>query len=67
MFFETFMISFNLGTPSVTFFAETPAKWKVFKVIWVAGSPRPYAAMLPIISPGLTMLLSNFDLISPRI
>jgi len=31
--FETFIISFILGTPKVTFFAETPAKWNVFNVI----------------------------------
>jgi len=41
MFFETLIISLSLGTPSVTFLAETPAKWNVFKVIWVAGSPSP--------------------------
>ena len=32
-FFEMLMISFNLGTPSVTFLEDTPAKWKVFSVI----------------------------------
>jgi hypothetical protein len=39
----------------------------VFRVIYVAGSPIPYAAILPTISPGFTRLNSNFDLISPRI
>ena len=33
MFLETFMISFSLGTPNVTFLDETPAKWKVLSVI----------------------------------
>ena len=46
------MISFNQGTPKVTFFAEIPAEWKVFKVIWVAGSPIDYAAIEPTLSPG---------------
>jgi hypothetical protein len=39
MFLETLIISFNLGTPRVTFFEDTPAKWKVLRVIYVAGSP----------------------------
>jgi hypothetical protein len=33
------MISLIRGTPRVTFIAATPAKWKVFNVIWVPGSP----------------------------
>jgi len=61
------MISFNLGTPRVTFFADTPAKWKVLRVIYVAGSPIACAPMLPTISPGWIKLYSNLDLISPRI
>ena len=48
------IISFNLGTPKVTFFDDTPAKWKVFSVICVAGSPSDWAAKAPTISPGLT-------------
>ena len=32
---ETFIISFRRGTPRVTFFADTPAKWNVFSVIWL--------------------------------
>jgi len=40
MFLFTLIISLNLGTPRVTFLAEIPAKWKVFRVICVAGSPR---------------------------
>jgi hypothetical protein len=38
-FLDMLMISFRRGTPKVTFFDDTPAKWKVFSVIWVAGSP----------------------------
>jgi hypothetical protein len=37
--FAALMISFIRGTPSVTFIEATPAKWNVFKVIWVPGSP----------------------------
>jgi hypothetical protein len=37
--FAALMISFIRGTPSVTFMEATPAKWKVFRVIWVPGSP----------------------------
>jgi hypothetical protein len=37
--FAALMISFIRGTPSVTFMEATPAKWNVFKVIWVPGSP----------------------------
>lgn len=62
---ETLIISLNLGTPNVTFLAEIPAKWNVFNVIYVAGSPRLCAATLPTISPGLTLDESNRDLISP--
>jgi hypothetical protein len=32
---EALMISFNRGTPSVTFIEATPAKWNVFKVIFI--------------------------------
>jgi len=37
--FAALMISFIRGTPSVTFMEATPAKWNVFKVICVPGSP----------------------------
>jgi len=37
--FAAFMISFIRGTPRVTFIEATPAKWKVFSVICVPGSP----------------------------
>ena len=39
IFAVALIISLIRGTPSVTFIDATPAKWKVFKVIWVAGSP----------------------------
>lgn len=52
-FFEMLMISFRRGTPRVTFFDDTPAKWNVFSVIWVAGSPSDCAANAPTISPAL--------------
>jgi hypothetical protein len=35
-FLEMLMISFNRGTPKVTFFEETPAKWKVLRVIYAS-------------------------------
>ena len=35
MTLEALMISFSLGTPSVTFILATPAKWNVLSVIWV--------------------------------
>lgn len=66
MLLATFITSFNLGTPKVTFFEETPAKWKVLSVIYVAGSPRLCAAIDPTISPGWTRADSNLDLISPN-
>mmetsp|Transcript_35160 Transcript_35160/g.76854 ORF Transcript_35160/g.76854 Transcript_35160/m.76854 type:complete len:204 (+) Transcript_35160:1351-1962(+) len=59
------MISFKRGTPSVTFFADTPAKWKVFSVICVAGSPIDCAATVPIISPGFTCDCWKRSSISP--
>ena len=49
---ETLMISVRRGTPSVTFFAETPAKWNVLSVICVVGSPIDCAATVPTTSPG---------------
>ena len=59
------MISLSLGTPRVTFLLETPAKWKVFNVIYVAGSPKLWAAIEPTTSPGWTKAASKRDLISP--
>ena len=52
IFFDTLMISVRRGTPRVTFFAETPAKWNVFRVICVVGSPMLWAATVPTASPG---------------
>ena len=59
------MISFNRGTPNVTFLDDTPAKWKVFRVIWVAGSPIDCAAKAPTISPGVACACMNLLSISP--
>mmetsp|Transcript_3419 Transcript_3419/g.10009 ORF Transcript_3419/g.10009 Transcript_3419/m.10009 type:complete len:241 (+) Transcript_3419:2056-2778(+) len=64
-FLATLMSSLRRGTPSVTFFAPTPAKWKVFSVICVAGSPTLWAARTPIVSPGNTQDLLKRCLISP--
>ncbi len=66
MFLATLIISFILGTPRVTFFEETPAKWKVFRVICVAGSPILCAAIDPTTSPASAKLAENLDLISPK-
>lgn len=52
MFSAALKISFILGTPKVTFIEATPAKWKVFRVIWVLGSPKDYAVIAPTASPG---------------
>jgi hypothetical protein len=48
------MISFILGTPSVTFIDPTPAWWKDFSVIYVAGSLKLVAPTAPTASPGST-------------
>mmetsp|Transcript_68255 Transcript_68255/g.156707 ORF Transcript_68255/g.156707 Transcript_68255/m.156707 type:complete len:267 (+) Transcript_68255:1186-1986(+) len=53
-FFAAPMSSLIRGTPRVMFILETPAKWKVFRVIWVAGSAILWAAMAPTDSPGST-------------
>ena len=37
-----------------------PAKWKVFRVIWVEGSPMDCAASTPTGSPGSTMERMDF-------
>jgi hypothetical protein len=60
-FLEMLMISLRRGTPSVTFLEDTPAKWKVFSVIWVAGSPRLWAASAPTISPGAHCAWPNLE------
>lgn len=38
MALEALMISLMRGTPRVMFMEATPAKWKVFRVIWVPGT-----------------------------
>lgn len=45
-------ISLILGTPRVMFMVATPAKWKVFRVICVAGSPTLCAPNAPTAVPG---------------
>lgn len=52
--------SFSLGTPSVTFAPPWPAKWKVFNVICVEGSPKDCAAIAPTASPGSTKHLKYY-------
>ena len=59
MFSAALNISLILGTPSVTFMLATPAKWKVFKVIWVQGSPRDWAVIAPTPSPGYIYVLQS--------
>ena len=66
MFLATLIISVSRGTPSVTFLALTPAKWKVLRVIYVVGSPKLCAATVPTISPGLARALVNLEEISPN-
>nr|GMD65678.1 hypothetical protein Iba_chr12cCG7690 [Ipomoea batatas] len=39
IFLAAFMISLMRGTPTRILMLATPAKWKVFNVIWVPGSP----------------------------
>jgi hypothetical protein len=51
MFLAALMISLIRGTPSVTFIEATPAKWKVFRVIWVPGSPIDCAPTAPTVEP----------------
>ena len=36
------------GIPSVTFISPLPAKWKVFRVICVEGSPMDYSGPHPV-------------------
>ena len=55
MFLLALMISLILGTPSVTFIDATPAKWNVFSVIWVPGSPMDWAPNAPTVDPGSTI------------
>lgn len=52
IFLAALIISLIRGTPSVTFIDATPAKWKVFKVICVPGSPMDCAPTAPTVEPG---------------
>lgn len=49
---EALIISLILGTPKVMFIEATPAKWKVFSVICVPGSPMLWAHRAPTAEPG---------------
>mmetsp|Transcript_27715 Transcript_27715/g.66797 ORF Transcript_27715/g.66797 Transcript_27715/m.66797 type:complete len:232 (+) Transcript_27715:1455-2150(+) len=53
------MISRSRGIPRVTF-APAPAKWNVFNVICVDGSPIDCAAIQPTASPGSARAAVNF-------
>ena len=55
-------ISLSLGMPNVTLAPPCPAKWKVFNVIWVLGSPTDCAAIGPTHSPGWINELKYFML-----
>lgn len=52
IFLEALIISLMRGTPKVMFIEATPAKWKVFNVIWVPGSPMLCAQRAPTAEPG---------------
>jgi hypothetical protein len=45
------MTSLIRGTPMVTFIEATPAKWNVFRVICVPGSPIDCPATAPTVEP----------------
>ena len=49
------------GIPNVRLTPPCPAKWKVFKVIWVDGSPIDWAAVHPTASPGSIMSYLYFS------
>eukprot|EP00659_Diplonema_papillatum_P008560 gene8559-biopygen8548 len=50
--FDALMISLIRGTPCVMLMDATPAKWNVFRVICVPGSPILCAPMAPQAVPG---------------
>lgn len=62
---EALMISLIRGTPCVILMPATPAKWKVFRVICVPGSPIDCAATAPTAVPGSTLALSYFSKHAP--
>lgn len=41
------------------FMEATPAKWKVFRVIWVPGSPMLWAHSAPTAEPGSICALES--------
>lgn len=53
------MISLIRGTPRVTFIDATPAKWKVFSVICVPGSPMDWAPTAPTVEPVAHQILHS--------
>lgn len=59
MFLEALMISLMRGTPCVMFMLATPAKWNVFSVICVPGSPMLCAPKAPTVEPAHEMSLSG--------
>lgn len=64
IFLEASNNSCKRGTPKVTFLSETPAKWKVLRVIWVVGYPIDWAEIDPTDSPEGTRAWKNFVSIS---
>lgn len=62
MFLEALIISLIRGTPRVMFMDATPAKWKVFRVIWVPGSPMLWAHRAPTAEPGSIWALCKYTL-----
>ncbi len=61
IFLAALMISLIRGTPRVTFIEATPAKWKVFSVICVPGSPIDCAPTAPTVEPGSMRALIYFN------
>mmetsp|Transcript_45814 Transcript_45814/g.129605 ORF Transcript_45814/g.129605 Transcript_45814/m.129605 type:complete len:293 (+) Transcript_45814:531-1409(+) len=61
LFEAVWTISLSRGMPRVTFAPPWPARWKVFRVICVLGSPMLCAAMTPTASPGCARLCMNFS------
>lgn len=61
MFLAALMISLMRGTPSVMFIAATPAKWNVFSVICVPGSPMDCAPKAPTVDPAIMQLPLSDD------
>lgn len=62
MALEALMISLIRGTPRVMFMEATPAKWNVFRVIWVPGSPMLWAQSAPTAEPGSICALQEKDM-----